>query len=90
MVVPAYNAADTLGETLGCLQAQTFPSWEAIVVDDGSTDETGAVAAHWAEQDGRIHLLHQPHSGVSAARNAGIQAARFMRLELRIRLHSAR
>lgn len=77
VVIPAHNAAGTLGQALASLRAQTFSAWEAVVVDDGSTDNTSAVAAHQAGQDGRIRLLRQPRGGVSAARNTGIAAARY-------------
>ncbi|WP_373506779.1 glycosyltransferase [Thiocapsa sp.] len=72
VVIPACNAAATLSETLDSLIAQRFPDWEAIVVDDGSEDDTAAVAAAYAERDARIRLIRQSRSGVCAARNAGI------------------
>jgi glycosyltransferase involved in cell wall biosynthesis len=77
IVIPAYNAADTLAETLESFLAQTYPHWEAIVVDDGSTDETAAIAEKFAAQDSRVLVIHQPNGHVSAARNVGIQAAKF-------------
>lgn len=77
VVMAAYNAAATLDQALASLKAQTFPAWEAVVVDDGSVDDTLAVANRWAEQDGRIRVLHQRNGGVSAARNAGIAAATY-------------
>ncbi|NJO55932.1 MAG: glycosyltransferase family 2 protein [Rhodospirillales bacterium] len=72
VVIPACNAAATLSETLDSLIAQRFADWEAIVVDDGSDDDTAAVAAAYAERDARIRLIRQSRSGVCAARNAGI------------------
>lgn len=77
VIIPAHNAADTIVETLSSLSAQTFDAWEAIVVDDGSSDATADRVAPFAEHDGRFRLLHQPQSGVSEARNAGVRAARF-------------
>jgi glycosyltransferase involved in cell wall biosynthesis len=77
VVIPAYNAAATLGETLESLLSQTFRRWEAIVVDDGSTDETRCVADTFSECDARIRVVSQPHAGVSAARNTGISLAPF-------------
>jgi peptidoglycan/xylan/chitin deacetylase (PgdA/CDA1 family) len=77
VIVPAHNAAATIAETLESLRAQTHTGWEAIVVDDGSSDDTVAVAACLAEQDTRIHTVSQSHQGVSTARNKGISLARF-------------
>ncbi len=73
VVVPAYNAADTLPGCLAALSAQTIPrsEYEIIVADDGSTDDTAAVAA----QHGADKVLRCPHRGPASARNAGIAAA---------------
>jgi glycosyltransferase involved in cell wall biosynthesis len=73
VIVPAYNAAHTLGACLDALQHQTAPapSYEIIVVDDGSTDETGTVA-----EAAGVQLLRQVHRGPAAARNLGVSAAR--------------
>jgi glycosyltransferase involved in cell wall biosynthesis len=57
VIVPAHNAARTIAETLASLQGQTWPDWEAIVVDDGSRDETAAIAAGFAEHDARIRAV---------------------------------
>jgi len=76
VIIPAYNAGKTIGETLESLRAQTFPYWEAIVVDDGSSDDTFAIATHSAEQDPRIRLISQASMGVCAARNIGINQAK--------------
>jgi glycosyltransferase involved in cell wall biosynthesis len=77
VIIPAYNAAATLAETIASLQAQTSPHWESIVVDDGSTDETGAIAQNLAQQDPRIRYILQANSGVCTTRNTGINAAQF-------------
>src|SRR5687767_6379658 len=77
VVVPAYNAAATLAEALRSLVGQTFPRWEAIVVDDGSSDGTADVAAQFAEMDTRFRVIRQANQGEAGARNAGIEAARF-------------
>jgi hypothetical protein len=76
VVIPAYNAAATLPETLASLDRQTFTGWEAVVVDDGSTDDTAAVAERLAAGDPRIRVIRQANAGHSAARNAAIAAAR--------------
>ncbi len=74
IVIPARNAAETLAQTLDSLLAQTRRDWEAIVVDDGSTDSTLQVAQAYAARDGRFRLLAdgRPSEGASAARNRGI------------------
>ena len=59
VIVPAYNAAGTIAETLESLLAQTHPGWEAIVVDDGSTDQTADVASRYAADDRRIRLVRR-------------------------------
>ncbi len=75
-IIPARNAAATLEATIDSLRAQTIPDWEAIVVDDGSTDETAAVAHAHASRDPRVRLLRAEAGGASAARNVGLTAAR--------------
>ncbi len=77
MVIPAYDAADTLFETPSSLRQQACQRWEAIVIDDGSSDETLATATRFGEQDDRIRVFSQPHRGASAARNKGIGLVRF-------------
>jgi len=74
VIIPAYNAAATLPETLAALRSQTWTDWEAIVVDDGSTDQTGEIALQTA--DPRIRVLRQPNGGQAIARNCGLVAAR--------------
>jgi len=73
VVIPAYNAERTLGETLASAIAQTFDDFELIVVDDGSTDATADVAR--AAGDERIRVLTTANRGVARARTHGIQEA---------------
>ncbi|MHA7867460.1 MAG: glycosyltransferase family 2 protein [Salipiger thiooxidans] len=75
IVVPAFNAAETLAETLVSLSAQTFRDLEIVVVDDGSTDSTSRVAEQQARTDGRIRVVRQHNRGLAGARNSGIAAA---------------
>ncbi|CAN7492851.1 glycosyltransferase family 2 protein [Pseudoduganella sp. LjRoot289] len=76
VVVPAYNAAAFIGTALASLRAQTHRNWEALVVDDCSSDDTRAVVRQWTEEDDRIRLLELPQNGgPAAARNAGFDAA---------------
>lgn len=76
VIVPVYNAESYLDACLETLINQTDPDWEAILVDDGSTDISPRICDSWAEKDARIRVLHQKNAGVSAARNAGIEAAK--------------
>lgn len=76
VIIPCYQCAETIGRTIQSIQAQTEASWELICVDDGSTDGTGAVLDGIAQTEPRMRVLHQKNGGVSAARNAGIRAAR--------------
>jgi glycosyltransferase involved in cell wall biosynthesis/peptidoglycan/xylan/chitin deacetylase (PgdA/CDA1 family)/SAM-dependent methyltransferase len=76
VVIPAYNAAQTIDATLTSVRNQTHARLEILVIDDGSKDDTvERVQAHVA-QDPRVRLLRQPNAGVAAARNHGIQACR--------------
>jgi glycosyltransferase involved in cell wall biosynthesis len=76
VIVPAHNYARFLPETLDSVLAQTFGDWECIIVDDGSTDATAAVAASYVERDSRIRYVHQANRGLAAARNTGLAQAR--------------
>ncbi|HEY0835570.1 MAG TPA: trifunctional glycosyltransferase/class I SAM-dependent methyltransferase/polysaccharide deacetylase [Azospirillum sp.] len=76
VIVPAYDAASTIAAALASLSAQTKTDWEAIVVDDGSRDDTARVVAALAAEDPRIRLVRQANGGVSAARNRGVAEAR--------------
>ncbi len=76
IVVPAYQAEDTLGETLDAIQRQTLEDWQCIVVDDASVDGTHDVATRAAENDSRIRVLrHAQNRGSGGAYNTGVSAA---------------
>lgn len=75
VVVPAYNAASTLRETLEAVLVQTCEDWELIVVDDGSTDETLPIAEEYAARDARVRVLSQENKGSAGAYNSGVAAA---------------
>jgi cellulose synthase/poly-beta-1,6-N-acetylglucosamine synthase-like glycosyltransferase len=76
VVIPAYNAAAFIGETLASVLGQTLGDLEVLVIDDGSQDETSAIVEHVANEDPRVRLVHQENEGVGCARNMGIRLAR--------------
>src|SRR5206468_3963967 len=75
IIVPCFNAAATLRETVASVQRQRVRHWQLIIVDDGSSDATLRLAGLMASADPRIEVLSQANAGVSAARNAGLRAA---------------
>lgn len=75
VIIPARNAAATLAHTLDSLIAQTARDWDAIIIDDASTDRTTAIAEDYARRDARIRWLEGLGEGASAARNLGLSHA---------------
>jgi len=75
VIIPAYNAANTLRSTVDSVLSQTFADFEAFIIDDGSTDDTVRVALSLAAQDSRILVVSRTNAGVSAARNFGADLA---------------
>jgi GT2 family glycosyltransferase len=75
VIVPTFNRAYCLRQTLNSLRRQTYGNWEALVIDDGSTDDTAALVAAIQREDGRVVYRHQRNGGVSSARNAGLRLA---------------
>jgi glycosyltransferase involved in cell wall biosynthesis len=76
VVVPVYAVEEWLPACLASLVAQSHPRWEAVVVDDGSTDRSGQVADEWAAREPRIRVVHTPNGGLGAARNVGLRHVR--------------
>jgi peptidoglycan/xylan/chitin deacetylase (PgdA/CDA1 family)/GT2 family glycosyltransferase len=74
IIIPTYNRSEMLLRTLESVKRQTHREWEAIVIDDGSTDGTSRLFEPGV-QDGRIRYIRQENAGVSAARNTGLRAA---------------
>lgn len=75
IILPVHNVDPYLDACLNSVAAQTFQDWEAILVDDGSTDFSGIICDSYSRKDYRFRVIHQENHGVSAARNAGIEAA---------------
>jgi teichuronic acid biosynthesis glycosyltransferase TuaG len=77
VIVPAYDCADSLAQSVGTVLAQTYRNLEVLIVDDCSTDDTRAVMAQLAEADGRVRCFSQPSNrGVAEARNRAFAEAR--------------
>jgi len=76
VIIPAFNAAADIRQTLNSVLAQTYQAIEVIVVDDGSSDATAAIVEEFVTRDGRFQLVRQRNAGVGAARNAAIRKAR--------------
>lgn len=76
IVIPSYNHAKYLDEALSSLISQSYHNWEAIIVNDGSADNTVEVADSWCKKDTRIKLISTANNGLSSARNTGIAFSR--------------
>ena len=75
VIVPVYNVIDYLDRALESIVNQTHDDLEIILVDDGSTDGSGARCDEWAKKDSRIKVIHKKNGGLSSARNAGLDIA---------------
>lgn len=75
VIIPAFNAQDTLARTLDCVLAQSYGNLQVIVANDGSTDDTAALARRYSTRDSRVELINLPNSGVAGARNAALREA---------------
>ena len=75
VIVPVYNVAPYLERCVTSIREQTYTNLEIILVDDGSTDESGALCDAYARADARIKVIHQANGGLSAARNTGLAHA---------------
>lgn len=76
VIIPVYNVAPYLRECLESVLSQTYAVLEAICIDDGSTDGSGAILDEYAAKDARIKVVHKPNGGVSSARNRGLEEAK--------------
>lgn len=75
VIIPVYNTADYLQACLQSVQSQTLQDWECLLVDDGSTDGSGAICDQWAKKDTRFRVFHQENKGAAHARNFGMTHA---------------
>lgn len=75
IIIPAYNAADYLVQTIESVLNQTYSDFELILVDDGSTDRTCEIIKDYQGKDARIKYFYKENGGVSSARNLGLQKA---------------
>lgn len=76
IIVPVFNADEYLDRCLVSIISQDFPSYEVILIDDGSTDASGLICDRYSASDPRFRTLHKKNGGVSSARNAGLELAR--------------
>jgi len=74
ILIPLFNAADTLDASLASLAEQSFTDFRVILIDDGSTDATGAILARWAARDARFTVITKPNSGIVDSLNMGLAA----------------
>lgn len=76
VIVPCYNQARFLPETLESVVSQSFQDWECVIINDGSTDNTIDVAQTYSSRDPRFRLVTKPNGGLSSARNRGLLEAK--------------
>ena len=76
VLMPCYNAAETIDEALRSLAFQSFTNFEIVAVDDGSTDATPQILRDWSVRDERMRIISQEHTGIVEALNAGLEACR--------------
>lgn len=76
IIVPVYNVSDWIDQCIGSIVNQTFADFEVILINDGSTDDSGLKCQKWAERDSRIRLITKENEGPSKARNLGLQESK--------------
>ncbi len=75
IIVPIYNVESFLSQCIESILAQSYQNLEIILVDDGSTDNSGKICEEYAQKDSRIKVIHKPNGGLVSARNAGLDIA---------------
>ena len=73
IIVPVYNAEKTLPQCIDSILSQKYSDFEVLLIDDGSTDNSGRLCDTYSQKDKRIRVFHQENQGVSAARNLGLE-----------------
>ncbi len=73
VIVPVYKAEKYLDRCISSILNQTYTDFKLVLVDDGSPDNSGVLCDGYAARDGRVHVIHMPHVGVSAVRNEGVR-----------------
>ena len=76
VIIPVFNVRPYLAQALDSVLAQTYGNLDILIIDDGSTDGSAGICDAYAARDGRVRVVHQPHMGLSAARNAGLARMR--------------
>ena len=76
IIVPIYKVEPYLRKCVDSILAQTYQNLEVILVDDGSTDDSGSLCDRYAAKDSRVTVIHKENGGLSSARNAGLDVAR--------------
>lgn len=76
IIIPVYNVELYLEQCINSVIYQTYKNIEVILVDDGSTDQSGTICDHFAEKDNRVTVIHKNNGGPSSARNAGIETSK--------------
>lgn len=76
IITPVYQAEKFLKKCVDSILSQSFPDWELLLIDDGSSDKSGKICRAYAEQDARIHYHRKENGGVSSARNLGVELAK--------------
>ena len=76
VIIPVYNTEQYLSRCLDSILSQSFDDFELLLIDDGSTDSSGAICDSYAEKDSRVRVFHKENGGVSSARNLGLDNAK--------------
>ena len=76
VIMLTYNREELVGRAIDCILAQTYRDFEFIIVDNGSSDRSGAIADEYAAKDSRIRVIHRERGNIGSGRNAGLDAAK--------------